>query len=157
MLDRFGTALIGAASAVSTALRSSGRTTRMIESLTPNCIVIFASERSADEASRRARELGKGPPLRFMVADPREHPIAVAARAMSGDRRRRVVFDHFWIECHYRYALEDMARDLAKASETPVGPTPAEQARDVAAEVRFVAPDTLPGSSTSWSAPKVIR
>jgi hypothetical protein len=104
-MDDFGigVAALGALRAVLMAMRGTGRTTRLIESLQDGDRVVFTNEREARRVERLAKDRGKD--IAWCVVDPKK-PNDVYGYPQS---RGRLRFDHTWLEQYYEAELHSAA------------------------------------------------
>ncbi len=112
-MDDFG---IGAAAlacfnAVSMAMRRTGRTTRMLQSLGEHDRVVFRTLSEARYAQDSARREGKD--LKFVVCDPKNIP----ALFDKGTPQGKTHFDHMWLEDYYRNAIDDSAKGIRQLQD----------------------------------------
>jgi len=110
-----GAAMRGACRAVVLAMRATGRTTRLVDDLRENDIVIVLNADHGRHLERKALDAGKR--CRWVVADPLIGEVAhghAAEKIRAWDGAGRLIFDHAWVEAYYDQVLVDAGTDLDK-------------------------------------------
>lgn len=111
-MDAFGigNAIRGAAEVVMMTARQTGRSTALLESLRPGDRVVVSSMEQARWMRHKVRELHpeKHEDISFVVAKPGHFREVYECGTSQG----RTVFDHDWLEQHYRNVLEHTAEDI---------------------------------------------
>jgi hypothetical protein len=105
-MDHFGigAGVHGAVRTYFQSARRTGRTTSLVESLHSGDRVVFADQREAE----RVRALCKEPGLdvECIVID----PVRLHTLQELGSAKRRLIFDHIWLEQYYQRTLDACTR-----------------------------------------------
>lgn len=103
-----GAAMRGIVEAYNQGARRTGRTTMMVNSLREGDIVVFHDSREMRRVDRMIRERGLHNVKCITV--PADGPLdQLYGRKANG----KTVFDHMWVEAHYRNAIKRAETELA--------------------------------------------